>query len=256
MNRYGRCNPFFVQALQFREFFRPHPGDALQRFLLYCLSNGPSSRAQLFQDLLVAFMHGEKQGGYFVEFGATNGVDLSNTLLLESRWGWAGLLAEPARCWHGALKANRKARLDFRCVWSESGRRLSFNETPIAELSTIDELSSSDMHEALRRDGHRYEVETISLVDLLAAHCAPRTIDYLSIDTEGSEFQILSSFDFRLYSVGVITVEHNHVEAVRANIHQLLSSKGFVRVLEYLSLWDDWYVNNSLLAYRANLGDP
>lgn len=55
------------------------------------------SRSQLRQDLFVLTELNFKQNGYFVEFGATNGVDLSNTYLLEKEFNWSGILAEPAR---------------------------------------------------------------------------------------------------------------------------------------------------------------
>jgi FkbM family methyltransferase len=163
-------------------------------FLKYCARNMDNAHAQLFQDLLVLFLLEEKRDGYFVEFGAMDGIKLSNTFLLENRYGWRGIVAEPARCWHQELTRNRRCSADHRCVWSKSGETLQFNETAQAEYSTIDALSGSDMHAKARQDGKRYAVETISLCDLLRAHDAPRSIDYLSIDTEGSEFAILDIF--------------------------------------------------------------
>ncbi|MBK7635080.1 MAG: FkbM family methyltransferase [Saprospiraceae bacterium] len=59
-------------------------------------------------------------------------------------------------------------------------------------------------------------------------------IDYLSIDTEGSEYDILSSFNFDRYTFGIITVEHNYT-AYRDRIKDLLESKGYRRVLTNLS---------------------
>ena len=70
------------------------------------------SQAQLWQDLFVLHELDLKRDGYFVEFGATNGVSLSNTHLLEKRFGWKGILAEPARCWHAALEKNRSAAIE------------------------------------------------------------------------------------------------------------------------------------------------
>src|SRR5688572_29398394 len=86
------------------------------------LKNLRKSRSEYGQDLLVLSQLDFKRSGYFVEFGATNGVDISNTYLLESEFGWNGILAEPARCWHEALGRNRRAHIETRCVWKESNR--------------------------------------------------------------------------------------------------------------------------------------
>lgn len=199
------------------------------------------SRSQLRQDLFVLSQLDFKRGGFFVEFGATNGVDLSNTHLLEKQFGWSGVLAEPARSWHASLKKNRSAKIETSCVWRQSGCVLKFNEAALGELSTIDSFSAADFHEKERKAGRTYDVETISLNDLLERHGAPRTVDYLSIDTEGSELEILRSFDFSRHSFTVITCEHNYTPA-REEIHSLLTRQGYVRKYVELSEFDDWYV--------------
>ena len=79
----------------------------------------------------------------------------------------------------------------------------------------------------------------------------PRAIDYLSIDTEGSELDILSQFNFDRYDVSVITVEHNYVDALRGGIHQLLSSKGYIHTCTELSRWDDWYVKPQFIGTQG-----
>jgi len=200
------------------------------------------SKSQNFQDLYVLSELNLKTEGYFVDFGATNGIDFSNTFLLEEKFGWQGILAEPARCWHKDLHRNRpSAFIEELCIWTDSNLHLTFNETVLRELSTLETFSSLDSHRELRKSGEKYEVTTISLVDLLDKHSAPRNIDYLSIDTEGSEFEILNAFDFEKYSFSVITCEHNYTPA-REKIYELLTSKGYIRKYENLSLWDDWYV--------------
>jgi FkbM family methyltransferase len=208
-------------------------------FLKYCARNMDKSHAQLFQDLLVLFLLKEKRDGYFVEFGATDGIRFSNTFLLENSYRWRGIVAEPARFWHQELARNRTCFIDKRCVWSKSGEKLQFNETTEVEFSTIDALSESD--HLLRQKGEQYDVETISLRDLLRVYDAPTSIDYLSIDTEGSEFLILDKFFPTDHDIRIITVEHNYTEQ-RSRIHDLLTSCGYKRMFEELSMWDDWYV--------------
>jgi FkbM family methyltransferase len=215
--------------------------DEAAKFLDFCAMSYRSSKAQLFQDLFVQFELGQKHGGFFVEFGATNGIDLSNTYALEKCHAWNGILAEPAACWHEALRRNRNCRLDFRCVWDRDNEQLQFNQVADAELSTVNSFSASDLHAKTRREGSVYTVGTVSLNSLLAENNAPKQIDYLSVDTEGSELKILSAFDFRNYKISVITVEHNYTKD-REEIYSLLRSNGFIRRFEIFSQWDDWYV--------------
>ena len=83
------------------------------------------SKAQLHQDIFVLAEHDFKSAGYFVEFGATNGHDLSNTYLLETQFGWQGIVAEPAKSWHEALKKNRQCHIETDCVWRKKERYCS-----------------------------------------------------------------------------------------------------------------------------------
>ena len=102
------------------------------------------SKSQLLQDLFVLARLGFKRNGYFVEFGATNGYDLSNTYLMEKELGWNGILAEPAKVWHKDLKSNRSCNIETDCVWKDSSSRLVFNQVAAATLSTINSYSDID----------------------------------------------------------------------------------------------------------------
>lgn len=200
-----------------------------------------SSCGQLQQDVFALLELGLKKGGYFVEFGATNGVDLSNTHLLEMEFDWIGILAEPATSWFPALIQNRNCHIDHRAVWAQSGKTLLFNEPLGAQLSTIDTYSDSDFHRESRLEGTKYQVQSITLEELLDSYGAPETIDFLSIDTEGSELDILKPFSFDRYKFRVIVCEHNFSEN-RSQINQLLLSHGYIQKYQEISEFDDWYV--------------
>jgi FkbM family methyltransferase len=199
------------------------------------------SKSQLRQDLFVLLQLHLKQNGFFVEFGSTNGIDFSNTYVLEKEFGWSGILAEPAKCWHQALRQNRNCHIETDCVWRDSNSSLRFNESNLAELSTISTYRSSDFHSQVRGAVREYDVKTISLLDLLEKFHAPKTIDYLSIDTEGSEYEILKDFDFGRYQFRVITCEHNFSKQ-REKLFNLLTRNGYRRTCEKYSAFDDWYV--------------
>jgi hypothetical protein len=212
-------------------------------FLAHCLVNFRSSNSQILQDLFVDFVL-SKNNGIFVEFGATNGVLRSNTLFLERSRYWTGLLAEPAKCWHTELNRNRPdCKIDTRCVWKNTGETITFRETEDGELSTIDMLSAVDKHSASRNSFRsQYPVNTVSLNDLLYFYLESKKLDYLSIDTEGSELDIISTFDIERFRPRIVTIEHNHT-SLRQGIFDIFTSAGYIRVFENLSTIDDWYVD-------------
>jgi FkbM family methyltransferase len=223
----------------------------------FVFSNLQYSNSQIQQDLLASWVTYKLRTGkfkalkepkYFVEFGATNGFQLSNTFFLEKFENWKGLLAEPAKVWHIELLSVRNCEIDLRCVFSESGETLMFTETSDPELGTLSRYSDWDNHAEERQGGRNYEVETVSLYDLLSEHQSPSYIDYLSIDTEGSEFEILRVFDFERYSFGLISVEHNFT-ASRHELNQILTGAGYHRVLDEVSGQDDWYVSREAISF-------
>ena len=76
--------------------------------------------SQLGQDALVLWLLNQKTNGYFIEFGAADGVNISNTFILEKDYGWSGILCEPARVYKDRLSSNRKCTIVDKCVYSKS----------------------------------------------------------------------------------------------------------------------------------------
>lgn len=201
-----------------------------------------STYSELNQDLIPLILSGRQ--GYFVEFGACDGKIASNTFLLETDYGWHGLLSEPARIWHKNLIANRKSKIDSRAVYKASNLKLNFIETYQPSLSTLQSVEQMDLHTSNRIDKEIYSVDSVSLLDLLCEHQCPKHIEYLSIDTEGSEFEILENFDFNEFSFTFINVEHNFTDS-EIRVEMLLTSKGYDRVLREISGGDAWYINSA-----------
>lgn len=207
--------------------------------------------SQLKQDVAALVISNFKNNGFFVEFGACDGLHLSNTLLLEKKYNWKGILAEPSKKYNKELQKNRSVIIDTRAVYSHSGEILSFKETDNQlDLSGLELFFADDNHTKKRKAGTIYEIDTISLMDLLSEHSSPKEIDFLSIDTEGTEFHILENFNFDLYQINFLTVEHNYIDHKREEIRNLMEKNNYTRILKDISQWDDWYVSNKFLNLR------
>ncbi|MEI6334673.1 MAG: FkbM family methyltransferase [Methylococcaceae bacterium] len=197
------------------------------------------SVSQLGQDIWVLQKTGFKNNGYFVEFGATDGVLLSNSWLLEKEFGWQGICAEPNPKFFEQLKINRNCHVSPACITGQSGKKIEFilADAYGGSQEYADDDQHSDKRSAYRAAGHVVSLTGISLNDFLEHHKAPREIDYLSIDTEGSEFEILENFPFDQWNIRLLTIEHNFTER-RADIRILMERHNY-RCTE--QQWDDWY---------------
>lgn len=197
------------------------------------------SCSQIGQDLWVLEKTGLKRGGFFVEFGATDGVRLSNTFLLESEFEWQGICAEPNPVLFEKLQQNRKCTTVSDCIGGQSGVDVEF--VLADEFGGIADYAFADQHSerrsAFKATGQVMQTTTISLDEFLKKYDAPRTIDYLSIDTEGSEYEILKFFPFDEWQIRFLTVEHNWTPH-RDKISDLLRGFGYIRTE---AEFDDWY---------------
>ena len=223
-------------------------GSELLNFYNFLLNHRSISRSQLFQDLFVLFIHEMKTHGTFLEFGATNGIELSNSLMLEREFSWTGVLVEPSPQWHPDLSTNRPDAVVLdSCIFTETGKQLDFFVSDAGVLSTLDEFRESDAStmpgnaKVRNQSGYHCKVTSISLNDVMLKHFGGNPIDFMSVDTEGSEFLILQEFDFNRYAPKVVTVEHNFSENQK-RLDDLFKDNGYVRYFEKFTQFDAWYV--------------
>ncbi len=211
----------------------------------FVLENFSKSFSQLQQDLVALWVKekilGKESQGYFVEIGATNGIHLSNTFMLEKFHGWSGLLCEPSINYYSELTRNRNVSTDNRCVFSTTGEILEFIDRDVGEHSSLRGFSRNGELDQGEKERARYQVESVTLSDLLSAHDAPNQIHFLSIDTEGSEYEILKNFDFKERLFVFICVELAFNSEL---IEGVLLSNGYLRILSEYSGWDGWFVHN------------
>jgi len=198
------------------------------------------SKSQFGQDLHVFEIY--KKNGYFVEAGTQNGIDYSNTYYLEKEKEWKGICIECNPYWYELLCINRPNTINYNyALYNENNLYMDFINDNTGGCSGFVETNS---HNHILNN-EKIKVETRKLTTILEMANAPSFIEFLSLDTEGSEYEILKSHDFDKYLFGYICVEHNFIEKNRINIRILLESKGYLFYRE--NNVDDDYIHKSII---------
>ena len=201
-----------------------------------------NSTSQLGADLVALALLGKSKGS-FVEFGACDGKTLSNSYLLEKHYCWNGTLSEPSTVWHSQLYENRRCTIETKCVSVRSGERVRFSEAARPEFSGLSNYSSNKDQKS---DVLNVSiVETISLNDLLTNTMPNHHVNYMSVDTEGGEYEILSALEWDTWTFDFISVEHNFSDQEHL-LETLIKAKGYTRILADISDFDAWFVRNDL----------
>lgn len=204
-----------------------------------------NSYSQIGQDLEVLKTYNNKRGGFFIEIGASDGIKLSNTYLLEKKYNWKGICVEPIpRRFEELCKNRPNSFCSNNAVYNESTKQVIFDIANSFDLLSGISNNIDCYKTAVNKNKTQIIVTTISFNDLLEKYNAPLFIDYLSLDTEGSELEILKSVNLQKYIFGLIDVEHNYIEPRRTQIRNLLTSNGYVFLRE--NKFDDCYKHNSI----------
>ena len=202
-------------------------------------------KSQLGQDSKVLKFYNYKKEGFFIEIGASDGIELSNTFLLETYYNWKGICVEPVPEKFELLVNNRvNSKCCNKPIYNESDLTVEFDIAQNFDL--LSGISANiDVHkEKVNANKTTIQLKTLSFNDLLDRYNAPAFIDYLSLDTEGSEYEILKNFNFNKYIFGLIDVEHNYVEPKRTHIRELLIRNNYIYIGE--NDWDDYYKHKSV----------
>lgn len=213
------------------------------------LRNLSWSEGQLLQDLLCLVVHNEKRNGYFVEVGVGDGIAISNSCMLEKQFGWSGILVEPSRGFHNSITSNRSALLEKRAAGRVNDTEVEFEELILGgEFSRITGLG-------VNRGGDEkthYKVKLATLDRILSEAGAPKAIDFMSIDTEGNELDILDGLDLTVYKIGLFAIEHNFRPGMIEGLNERLLPHGYRRILANTSAFDAWFIHNDTV--QSNIG--
>ncbi|HLP36085.1 FkbM family methyltransferase [Lacibacter sp.] len=184
--------------------------------------------------------------GFFVELGANDGLVQSNTYYYEQQKSWKGILIEPSPNKFLACKANRAKRNAFFCAacvsfgFQEEFVKIAYSDYMSAPLNLESDIADPLAH---AKAGEKYLPEheqvfefgakAVPLNSLLSQAAAPKEIDFLSLDVEGAEIEVLKGVDHTNYRFKYLLIECRDFE----KLNGYLSAAGY-RFLEKLSHHD------------------
>ena len=198
--------------------------------------------AQLAQDrCLAALFAGSRQKGYYVDLAANDAIMLSNTYYLDRNLTWRGLCIEPNPAYlanhlsqrtcdvaqlvvSSSEKAATQGKVRFRFS-GENGGVLASEAAESALKKKILQRYKNDTRNKRFVHMINSQFARVSVVDIatvLRAANAPRHIDYLSLDVEGSEYEVMSSFPWHAHEIDVLTIERPPPE-----LHRLMMAHGY-----------------------------
>jgi len=228
----------FTNLSQFdSKLLMPHNRDmgfSLRRYLLSALSRNEAgvtqsewkrlkfTYAQEGEDIIAQALLPEAKG-FYVEVGAFHPVSISNTYLFY-RKGWRGIVIEPVPEVVQLFRLRRPGDVVVECAVSNEEGERSFDIMPAGETNRLNGESTSELAKAPLRS---IQVRCRKLASILDEHLpAGKTIDFLSIDTEGHDLKVLQSNDWLRYRPRLLAVEDFLPEA-ESPVCQFLSQRGY-----------------------------
>ena len=167
--------------------------------------------SQAGQDKIInEFFFRSKNKGYFIDIGAYDGVMGSNSLYFERFLNWDGIAIEPSKIQFEKLKLNRKCHLINKAIATEE-KEVEFLEVEEGYTQMSGILNEKYISEETIKKDPRSKTKKIIITTTTFDKniTADKEIDYLSLDIEGGEMELLDSIDFKKYNIKVISVENN-----------------------------------------------
>jgi FkbM family methyltransferase len=157
------------------------------------------------EDVLLRRLFPGHDNGFFIDVGANHPVGGSVTKYFSER-GWRGVNIEPIRRLHSLLVADRPRDVNLQVALSSAPGEMNFHEvSDDIALSTFDERQAEKYAEA-GRPIVRYKVPVLTLAQVCHAHVRGE-IDFVNIDVEGHEAEVLRGADFNTWRPRALVIE-------------------------------------------------
>lgn len=205
-------------------------------FYTFILKNNNKSFSQNYEDLIAAYLLNKYKFQYpiekfFVEIGAFDGITYSTTKYFEDSFNFNGIAIEASPGNYEKLKKNRKCVVLNYAVDCVSGEPKKLKEDGVYSKFVESEEESNFT-----------KVMTKSVLEIFEEFNCPLNIDFVSIDTEGNEYEILKGIDLEKYNIKILCIETNFDIEKSKVIKTHLSKYGYQKVLNNKFDFNSWFI--------------
>jgi FkbM family methyltransferase len=166
----------------------------------------------------------QKNKGYYVEIGALDGWQQSQSIHFEHVKEWDGIIVEPVMDWFEQIKKHRACHICTNPISDvrETNKFVVRDFLAYSHMVDVDEIYGPDKVKSV------IEVDTITLYDLFEKYKSPTLIDFVSIDTEGYEYRIMNKYfeENDKYKINLISFETNK----QAKMHEIMISNSYIKI--------------------------
>lgn len=195
-------------------------------FNIYYSQNG--------EDLVLRSFFPHLDNGFYIDVGAQDPDKFSVTKMFYEL-GWNGVNIEPQDSYFKLLEKKRPRDINLRVVLASQKGSLTFREYPEATgLSTVSESMMSDYENdhsrlaSVTKKYREYPVEAITLKDIFIKYASDKTVNFLKIDVEGFEAEVLKGNDWKKFRPQVLCIESNHIKEAWSDILSSAHYKEFL----------------------------
>ena len=201
---------------------------------------------QFSTDALIELYFLNQNTGSCVEVGAANGIRGSNTLFFE-RNGWRTLCIEPNPEYFKLIEKARGEAVQCACGNVDEGS-VPFTIFDIGEHNIMSSVSGLkpderlvDLHKEIINNSRQINVEVRTLNTILVEHKFNKQIDFISIDTEGTELEVLQGLDLLEWDIKLLVIENNYNDP---EIEEYLNIFGYIKDARWKI--NDFYLKRSV----------
>lgn len=156
------------------------------------------------------------KNGTFIEMGANDGVNQSNTYFYEKELNWFGVLIEPSKQYKTLVKtrSNKENFLlnEACCSFKNEGTDLDFYYSDLMTICDDPKNNLIPNAKSWSKNGEKFKKTGLALSNLLSKHNTPNHFNFFSLDVEGFEIEILNGIDFSKHSFDYILIEVKDID--------------------------------------------